>query len=78
MYYVYLLENETKDFHYTGLTHDLDRRMVEHEQGLTPMTKGRLLHLKWHCVFPTKEAAARFEKYLKTGSGRAFAKRHLL
>jgi predicted GIY-YIG superfamily endonuclease len=27
--------------------------------------------------FPTEPQAARFEKYLKSGSGRAFAKRHL-
>jgi len=27
--------------------------------------------------FPTEQQAARFEQYLKTGSGRAFAKRHL-
>jgi hypothetical protein len=26
--------------------------------------------------FPNESAAARFEKYLKSGSGRAFAKRH--
>jgi hypothetical protein len=26
--------------------------------------------------FPTEQAAVRFEKYLKSGSGRAFAKRH--
>jgi hypothetical protein len=26
--------------------------------------------------FPTEKAVRRFEKYLKSGSGRAFAKRH--
>ena len=26
--------------------------------------------------FPTEQEAVRFEKYLKSGSGRAFAKRH--
>jgi hypothetical protein len=26
--------------------------------------------------FPTEREAVRFEKYLKSGSGRAFAKRH--
>ena len=26
--------------------------------------------------FPSEEQAARFEKYLKSGSGRAFTKRH--
>jgi len=36
----------------------------------------------WHVLvsleFRTAEAAGQFERYLKTGSGRAFAKRHFL
>jgi putative endonuclease len=39
-----------------------------------------LRHRPWVVVvtmeFPSEQAAARFEKYLKSGSGRAFAKRH--
>ena len=39
-----------------------------------------LSHRPWSVVvsleFPTEKQAVRFEKYLKSGSGRAFAKRH--
>src|SRR5205809_689509 len=34
--------------------------------------------LKFYAAFETQEGAQRFESYLKTGSGHAFAKRHLL
>jgi len=37
-------------------------------------------HRPWRVVvsieFPNEQEAARFERYLKSGSGRAFAKRH--
>jgi putative endonuclease len=31
----------------------------------------------WYCAFPDKYKALEFEKYLKSGSGRAFAKKRL-
>lgn len=79
MYYVYIIENQTKDFHYVGLTHNLDKRLKEHIDGLAPVTKGYLpLQCIWYCVFENKIKAASFEKYLKSGSGRAFTSRHIL
>jgi hypothetical protein len=41
-----------------------------------------LEHRQWSIVvsleFPNESTAARFEKYLKSGSRRAFAKRHFV
>jgi len=33
--------------------------------------------LVWYCAFPDKYKALEFEKYLKSHSGRAFAKKRL-
>ena len=78
MYYVYLLicaDNKT----YTGCTQDLKKRFKRHEDGEVPATKNRR-PLKLYCyfAFSDKYTAFNFEKYLKTGSGRAFVKRHIL
>jgi putative endonuclease len=60
-----------------GCTDDLKSRFKEHADGRVKNTKSRLPVILWqyHC-FRTQEVAFRFEKYLKTGSGIAFAKKH--
>jgi len=80
MFYVYILVSKSaKPFCYVGLTDNVKERLLEHNQGLSIATKGyRPLEMKWYCAFPTREQAAQFEKYLKSGSGRAFTQRHLL
>ena len=79
MYYVYILYNRDREFRYVGLTKDLEKRLKEHKAGLSPVTKGYLpIRLVWYAVFSDKSIAARFERYLKSGSGRAFVKRHIL
>ena len=76
--YVYILANSAEPPHYyTGLTCDLSARLAEHNQGLSSHTKR---HRPWRIdtalAFSSHDKAAAFEKYLKSGSGRAFAKRH--
>lgn len=76
MYYVYILKEVDKDHYYTGSTNNLKRRLNEHHRNLNISTRGR----KWelHCYFTLKErvVCSNFEKYLKSGSGRAFSKKH--
>lgn len=64
---------------YTGYTTNLKNRLEDHNKGKSPHTKK---HRPWHIInyfaFDSKEKALTFEKYLKTGSGIAFAKKHLL
>lgn len=63
--------------HYVGITNDIEGRLEWHNHGPCGHT---VSHRPWTLVvsmeFPTERAAVRFEKYLKSGSGRAFTKRH--
>lgn len=78
MYYVYILkcsDNKT----YIGCTDDLKGRLKRHQSGWVPATKHRLpIILDTYIVFSDKYKAFNFEKYLKSGSGRAFLKKHLI
>ncbi len=76
--FVYVLRSSIETSHfYVGLTSDVDGRLAEHNAGRCPHTAR---HRPWqlHVViqFPDEARASRFERYLKSGSGRAFAKRH--
>ena len=77
-HYVYILVSE-KDptAHYTGLTTDLPARLKKHNQGGVPHTaKIRPWHIETAIAFHDREKATAFEVYLKSGSGREFARRH--
>ena len=80
MYYAYILESITKpDEFYRGHTDDLKRRVAEHNTGKCSHTsKFKPWKVKFYAAFETQAQAQAFEKYLKSGSGHAFAKRHLL
>jgi putative endonuclease len=76
--FVYILRSESDPSrHYVGITEDFDERLRWHNEGPCGYTVD---HRPWLPVvvleFPSAQAAERFERYLKTGSGRAFAKRH--
>lgn len=79
MHYVYLLQSESRpDQRYTGLTNNLKARVEKHNHGEVPHTsKFRPWKLITYLAFSTREQAAEMEDYLKSGSGRAFANRHL-
>jgi putative endonuclease len=79
MYFVYLLESvSSAGQRYVGLTSDLDRRLSEHNAGKTPHTSK---YIPWRLVtyvaFSTERKAMEFERYIKSGSGHAFAKKRL-
>lgn len=76
--FVYILRSDSdSDRHYVGRASDVDERLDWHNAGPCGYTRQRR---PWSVVvsleFPNESQAARFEKYLKSGSGRAFAKRH--
>jgi putative endonuclease len=75
---VYILRSVADPLrHYVGITNDVRARLEWHNEGPGGHT---LNHRPWALVlsmeFPTEQEAVRFEKYLKSGSGRAFTKRH--
>jgi predicted GIY-YIG superfamily endonuclease len=71
MYYVYSLK--CKDGYYVGCTDDLKARFEKHSKGYVTATKNRLpVKLEFYFAIDEKNKAFKFEKYLKSGSGRAF------
>ena len=79
MWYVYILRSiNFPDQEYTGATADLKRRIAEHNAGRSTHTsKFMPWELVWYCASPDKHRALAFESYLKSHSGRAFAKKRL-
>lgn len=78
MKYVYILKSTDGDHFYVGATDDLRARLAAHNAGAVPHTsKFRPWHVKTYVAFSDAEQAIHFEKYLKSPSGRAFAKKRL-
>ena len=76
MYYVYSLK--CKDGYYVGCTDNLKERIIRHKKGNVPATADRLpVILDFYLAVNNKYMAFEFEKYLKSGSGRSFIKKHL-
>ncbi|MBX7259623.1 MAG: GIY-YIG nuclease family protein [Candidatus Hydrogenedentes bacterium] len=77
-HYVYLLVSEKyPDRHYTGCTLDLRARLEMHNAGSVSHTaKFGPWRLETCTAFRSKKKARDFESYLKSGSGREFARRH--
>jgi len=62
---------------YIGLTSDVPTRLAAHNAGRSPHTaKYKPWQLVVTIAFADERTAVRFEQYLKSGSGRAFAKKH--
>ncbi|MHB0978040.1 MAG: GIY-YIG nuclease family protein [Minisyncoccota bacterium] len=79
MYKVYILRSSKDGSHYTGVTEDLTKRLEEHNAGNSKYSSSKApYNLVWYCVFKDKIKALDFEKYLKHGSGHAFARKRLV
>jgi putative endonuclease len=79
MYYVYILQSLKDKSYYTGLTENLESRLKKHNSGDVEYTSTkRTFKIAWYCCFMDKEKALRFEKYLKSGSGFALARKRLV
>ena len=79
MRYVYLLQSDaSEDQRYVGVTSDLKTRLAEHNARKSPHTSK---HAPWRLItyvaFSDERKADTFERYLKSGSGHAFARRRL-
>ena len=79
MKYAYLIQSITYPKEkYIGITSDLKDRLKVHNEGGSPHTsKFKPWKLVSYLAFSSEEKAREFGQYLKTGSGRAFAKRRL-
>ena len=79
MWYAYIIRSVAfPEQEYTGATANLKNRLAAHNAGKSPYTaKFAPWQLVWYSAFPDKYKALAFEKYLKSHSGRAFAKKRL-
>jgi putative endonuclease len=77
MKHVYLLESLSHPTEtYVGLADDLRSRLAAHNAVRSPRTaKFMRWRLVTYVAFSDPKKAIVFERYLKTGSGRAFAKK---
>jgi len=77
-FYVYILESiQFPDKTYIGFTSNLKQRLAKHNEGGSIYTsKFKPWKIKNAFAFTDKDKALAFEKYLKSHSGRAFAKKH--
>jgi len=76
-YYVYILKDKSESHHYIGVTSNLKLRLQKHNEGGCPHTsRFRPWTLQAAISFSDKDKAYKFERYLKSGSGRQFALRH--
>ncbi len=78
MHYVYLLKSQSQPKQpYVGSTRDLRQWLKDDNEGHSPHTaKFRPWILVVYFAFAHEKTAIAFEKYLKSGSGRAFISRH--
>jgi len=79
MKYVYILQSESApDRFYVGVTDDLRTRLLRHNAGQVSHTSKYLpWRLNTYLAFSDEKRAVAFERYLKSASGRAFAKKRL-
>lgn len=73
-YYVYVIRSK-KGLYYVGQTEDLDKRLLQHNSGLSKWTKR---DIEWKIIhsesYATRKEAIIREKYLKSGRGRQWLK----
>ncbi len=78
-FYVYILQSEAAPHcFYVGFTEKLQARLKTHNSGQVPHTAKFLpWRIKTAVAFTDRQRAVEFERYLKSASGRAFAKKRL-
>jgi len=80
MFYAYILRSQRDaSVFYHGFTSDLRKRLDAHNMGANVSTRAmRPWSLAWYGAFKSEQMARDFESYLKTASGKAFARKRLL
>jgi putative endonuclease len=80
MWYVYVLESlSEKDFYYVGSTNNVERRLEEHNAGMSQSTKHYIpFSIAFYVAVKTESHARELEQYFKTGSGKAVWKKRFI
>ncbi len=78
MFYTYVLKSENFEKFYTGYTENLDKRLMEHNEGLNYYSKR---YIPWNIIyfetFKLKEEAIRREKYFKIAAATKWLKKNI-
>jgi predicted GIY-YIG superfamily endonuclease len=79
MHFVYLIRSTSRPGKtYVGMTEDVECRLKTHNDGFCPSTaRFRPWELITFVAVRSEDQARKFERYLKSGSGHAFAHKHL-
>ena len=79
MWFVYVLKRVNNEFIYIGSTNNLNRRLLEHNEGQVLSTKHYApFEIEAYVAVKTEKRARELEKYFKTGSGKAVLKKRIL
>ena len=79
MFYTYVLKSIKRDYYYKGHCHDLEKRVAQHNSGMTTSTKPYIpLALVYFEMFDTEQEAVARERYFKSAAGRRFLKNKLV
>ena len=75
MFFIYVIRSEIDGRFYVGMTENVEKRLIQHNKGMTFSTKGfRPWRLFFVEEYNTRPEARIREKYLKSGIGKEFIK----
>ncbi len=76
MYYAYLLKSLHHDFYYKGHCRDMEKRLVQHNSGMTESIRPYIpFEIIYKEQFATEQEAIAREKYFKSSAGRRYLKK---
>ena len=79
MFYTYVLRSLNHDYYYKGHCQDLEKRLLQHNSGMTVSIKPYIpFTVVYYEKFDTEAEAITREKYFKSSSGRRFLKKILV
>ena len=75
MYYAYVLKSISHDYYYKGHCQDLEKRLIQHNSGMTTSIKSYIpFEVIYYETFPSEAQAINREKYFKSSAGRRYLK----
>ena len=75
MFYAYVLKSINHDYYYKGHCQDLEKRLIQHNSGMTTSIKSYIpFEVIYYETFLTEAQAINREKYFKSSAGRRFLK----
>jgi putative endonuclease len=79
MFFAYVIKSLTKDYYYKGYCENLEKRLSQHNSGMTASIKAYApFKIVYYECFETKEEAIKREKYFKSAAGRRYLKSKIL